>query len=193
MGLKRSRAALAGGTMASVLGAAVGAALVVGGILGLVVFPGAPRGTGSPQPAIVLPEGGSGRAAWADTRPRSVEIAAAARTPSRRRARANAGATPRRRAQRRPSLTSSPAASTPAPRAPATVVARQPAPSPAPAPSLAPVPDAPAAVTGAGDTVAGAVRPASPTAADAVQGTVDTATGAVSQASGALPPLPKTG
>jgi hypothetical protein len=33
----------------------------------------------------------------------------------------------------------------------------------------------------------------SPAAAAAVQGAVDTATGAVGQASGALPPLPKTG
>src|SRR6478752_3597709 len=74
MGLKRSRAALAGGTMASVLGAAVGAALVVGGILGLVVFPGAPRGTGSPQPAIVLPEGGTGRAERAAARPRPAPV-----------------------------------------------------------------------------------------------------------------------
>ena len=185
MGLKRSRAALAGGTMASVVGAAVSAALVVGSILGLVVFPGAPHGTGSPQPAIVLPEGGTGLAQRAATRPRTVQIAAVARPSSRRRARARAGAPPRRSAGRRPSRAPSPAASVPARRAPATPVARHPRPAP-----VAPAGPAPAPV------VADAVRPVSPAAADAVQGAVDTATGAVSQASGTLPPLPavpKTG
>jgi hypothetical protein len=179
MGLKRSRAALAGGTMASVLGAAIGAALVVGAILGLVVFPGAPRGTGSPQPAIVLPEGGTAAAQRTATRPRTVQIAAAVRTPSRRRPRANPGATPRGKVARGlPSRMPSPAAATPARRAPATTVARRPAPAAAPDPAPA---------------VADAVRPVSPAAAAAVQGAVDTATGAVGQASGALPPLPKTG
>lgn len=181
MGLKRSRAALAGGTMASVLGAAIGVSLVVGAILGLVVFPASPRGTGSPQPAIVLPAGG-GRDERAAVRPRSVEIARAKRVASRRSpttVRTAPGTTTRRVTTRR-GARPAPVVSAPARRVAATPTAVAPG---------RPAPTTPATISPPAD----ALRPVSPTAAGAVQGAADTATGAVTQAGGALPPLPKTG
>ena len=121
MGLKRSRAVLAGGTMASVLGAAIGAALVVGAILGLVVPSPAGRGaparrsrrSSCPRAARAWRSAPSrGRAPSASPRCRAPPAGAGrARTPARRPAAARAAGPdaahrqPRRRraARRRPS------------------------------------------------------------------------------------------